>query len=168
MANKEILQYFLDQWNNTKQEIDYNEEWEMSIPPFPGVRYEAKDRVWLESALVHPDIQSLKFGEVVKTIDNHGQRILLVNTRIGAALVYEHKGNVIATCSDRLRFTQLIPFSFILCSKEDVARIVGGSFNSVGILGIATTAYLNIGYAVERLYRMLEDPSYVPKPWELP
>lgn len=140
----DIVEFFRNRWSEVVDSIDYNTEWEIKVS--------GSDQVCLDLAVNHKDILLLPYGKVVRAISDHGRRVLIVNTRLGAAVIYEHDDGELRIwfASDLLLLpgmTLAIPISL-----HQVAGVFGGNPWSKDPNGY----YLNLGESLEKAFTIMK------------
>lgn len=165
--------FFHRRWNEVKEYIDYNPDWERPKAPLNVVSLKVDQRglvskreipehpTSLDGAVYHPDVVGLEPGKVVRTMDDHGRRLLFVGTRLGPALVYDN-GGARVVYHKRLGSTQLMPVVFITSSEIAIANVLGGNVFDHSGNGIM---YSNIGEKLEITYRLMTEPDFNPDLW---
>lgn len=142
--DREIVEFFTIRWNEIIDTIEFNPEWETKIPDYKHTS--------MDSAVYHSDFTSLSYGKVVRSISDHGRRILAVNTRLGAAVIYDHYDGELRTwfAQDLLYLpgiTLAIPVSL-----HQVAGVFGGNPWSKDPNGY----YLNLGESLEKAFTIMK------------
>lgn len=166
MSFEDVDKFFIKRWNEIEDVVDYNPDWERKIRPLKSVhlrvvrtgkvipRTPPEFETSLDDVVDRPDAPAVGFGRVVKTMDDHGRRVIFVGTRLGLAVVYEH-GGVRAKYSKRLEETNLVPFWYITSDVLKLANLIGGTLPD----GDGFIQFSNLGLSFETAYRLMNEPK---------
>lgn len=159
-----LFGFFSKRWNEIEQVVEYDHTWEIPLSPQVDELAKANGDIGYNLRGIHTDpaMQALPIGQPVKTIDDYGRKIIIVNTRLGTMLVYivsaDLRGKHIAlSASNPITASGLRP---AIGSLVDLAAILG---SPNGISDVDKRVYRNIGEWMELTAKMLNDPTYRPR-----
>lgn len=156
MKQDRVVDFFIRRWNTIIDTLEFNSEWELpiietSLSKMSGNKY----TTYLDGAVYSKEIVELEAGKIFKTMSDHGRRAIIITTRLGPVIVYEHNGITFA-CSNRLRNIELLPFFFIFTDDVELAKVIGGTVGvQRGIYGLINSEYQDIGKIIDIIYKLL-------------
>jgi hypothetical protein len=149
--NARAFEFFNDRWNDIVETTMFSSDWEYpfsenGIPIF-----------W-------PPIDSVQFrsippGRIYRTMHESGQRMLVVGTRLGPAVVYtgKNKDQEVIMCqfaANALLFSGFLAIPTISLDVKDVRHLLGTGPKTPRVLHVA-----NLGEKIEGVYRHFTNPE---------
>lgn len=160
------FKFFMERWDQIVDVVDYNQEWEKPISPKHRQRRAAELLPYTLSD-IDKDVflTSLRPGVVVKTMDDHGRKIILVGTRLGPVAVYpacvDASMTYLAVSYSRAILSAYIFYTFQ--RDYDPLYTIGGSKEAANEEEGEVVSFYNIGERIELMTKMLNDPSFRPE-----
>lgn len=163
-----LLAFFNQRWDEISYAMDYDSNWESpESEPLTKVRH-ARGEIGYNFRGIHQDPLFAKVmpGVTVKSMDDHGRKMIMVETTLGVVMAYvssiDPRGSIIvikrplvmvnAGFGDAITSYPRIP--------SDLAEIIGSPF---GIAERDPRIFRNIGEWMLGTAKMLQDPSYRPR-----
>jgi hypothetical protein len=164
--------FFCQRWDEISDVVEYESCWEKPIDPnrivkksinSEGVVRDLPELIPYSLDNIHMDetLQKLAVGSAVKSMDDHGRKIIVVVTRLGLVVVHmvspSPKGiEIAANASNRLKWSGVLPQ---LVSSFKLAELIG---SPKGVQGNKHQVYRNLGESLELTAKILTDPNYNP------
>lgn len=156
-------QFFFRRWDEIIDVVDYDYNWQVPLLPRRAEKQRRKGMIDYSFDGIHQDPQfnNMPFGKIVKTMDDHGRKIIIVVTRLGLWLFYVGSIDVKKEClgSNRSRALHQFQPSPVTYTRLDLATYIG-SPNGLSIMSKVVAR--NIGERIEILRDMMNDPTFRP------